>query len=209
MKISEAANTKQPRSKAKSKQAKPSRRTKPAAASREQEPPSSHPPAAGRSTRSSALRRETSCDSDADDESEGEHRIEALVRAMEMQGGGVRASRVLVKWEGLPPEEGTWEPRKHLHPEALADFEWGRALPFALFELLELAPHAPLEVLAREGLLPVPERELSETESDGEGEDGGGGGGSGGGVGDEEKAEKAAETAGGCAESGGGEYFHL
>ena len=54
MKISEAANTKQPRSKAKSKQAKPSRRTKPAAASREQEPPSSHPPAAGRSTRAPA-----------------------------------------------------------------------------------------------------------------------------------------------------------
>ena len=52
-----------------------------------------------------------------------------------------------------PQDRSTWEPPQNIHPEALEDFEWRRQLPFALSELLELPPHAPLQVLAREGLL--------------------------------------------------------
>lgn len=94
-------------------------------------------------------------DPDAIDESEdeGECRIETLQRAMTMRGAGFEASRVLVKWKGLPQEESTWEPRPHLHPEALQDLEWKNELPFTVAELLELPPHAPIQVLAREGLV--------------------------------------------------------
>ena len=93
--------------------------------------------------------------SDGSDD-EGERRIETLQRAMTMRGAGISAARVLVKWKSLPQEESTWEPRTHLHPEALQDFEWKRELPFTVAELLELPPHAPIQVLAREGLVPAP-----------------------------------------------------
>ena len=115
-------------------------------------------------------------ESDGSDD-EGERHIETLQRAMTMRGAGISAARVLVKWRSLPQEESTWEPRTHLHPEALQDFEWQRELPFALSELLELPPHASVQVLAQEGMLPVPVRALSdeddEDDEDDEGKDGG------------------------------------
>ena len=112
----------------------------------------------------------------ADEESEGEanegeQRVESLVRAMTMRGAGFTARRVLVKWRSLPHEESTWEPRKHLHPELLKDFEWKRQLPFSLSELLELPPHAPIGLLEQERLLPVPTEDLSDSESESEAED--------------------------------------
>ena len=106
---------------------------------------------------------------DDNEQTEGEQRVETLLRSMTMRGGGMTARRVLVKWISLSYEESTWEPLRNLHPEALRDFEWKRRLPFALSELLELPPHVPIEVLAQERLLPIPTIELSDTESETEG----------------------------------------
>ena len=97
---------------------------------------------------------------------EGEQRVESLLRMATMRGAGITARRVLVKWRSLAYEESTWEPRKNLHPEALRDFEWKRQLPFTLSELLMLPPHAPIEVLEQQRLLPVPTHAVSDSESE-------------------------------------------
>ena len=52
-----------------------------------------------------------------------------------------------------PHAENTWEPKRNIHPEELADFDWMQRLPFVLSELLELPPHCPESLLAAEGLL--------------------------------------------------------
>lgn len=49
--------------------------------------------------------------------------------------------------------ENTWEPKRNIHREAVADFEWLQRLPFVLSELLELPPHCLDSTLAAEGLL--------------------------------------------------------
>ena len=86
-------------------------------------------------------------------ETEGdEYRIEQLVVCRTF---AKRARFVLVKWKDFDHDNNTWQERKHLHEDAVADYDRMAKLPFALSELLELPPHAESDLLARELLLPV------------------------------------------------------
>ena len=37
--------------------------------------------------------------------------------------GPVHCKQYLIKWKGFQDEDNTWEPRSHIHPEAIKDFE--------------------------------------------------------------------------------------
>ena len=115
-------------------------------------------------------------------ESDGaEYKIEQLLTC---RAFSARAKFMLVKWIGFPHEGNTWEAKKHMHKDAIEDFERTAKLPFVLSELLELPPHASAALLEREHLLPVPppredddEDDEDEDEEDEEVEEGAGGGG--------------------------------
>jgi hypothetical protein len=95
----------------------------------------------------------------ASEASEGagdEHRIEALLCQRSFSDRASRGKFVLVKWQRSGFDDCTWEERKHMHREALDDFERQAALPFCLSELLSLPPHANEVLLEREKLLPMP-----------------------------------------------------
>ena len=87
----------------------------------------------------------------------------------------ISQGELVIEYVGEVIDEGTWEERKHLHAEAIADFERTLKVPFALSELLELPPHASAEALALEGMLPAasgtPEDEEDEEGEEEEGEE--------------------------------------
>ena len=103
-------------------------------------------------------------------ESDGaEYKIERLLTC---RAFSARAKFMLVKWIGFPHEGNTWEAKKHMHKDAIEDFERTAKLPFVLSELLELPPHASAALLEREHLLPVPPpREDDDEDDDDEDED--------------------------------------
>ena len=102
-------------------------------------------------------------------ESDGaEYKIERLLTC---RAFSARAKFMLVKWIGFPHEGNTWEAKKHMHKDAIEDFERTAKLPFALSELLELPPHASAALLEREHLLPVPPPREDDDEEDDEDED--------------------------------------
>jgi hypothetical protein len=97
-------------------------------------------------------------------ESDGaEYKIERLLTC---RAFSARAKFMLVKWIGFPHEGNTWEAKKHMHKDAIEDFERTAKLPFVLSELLELPPHASAALLEREHLLPVPPPREDDDEDD-------------------------------------------
>ena len=75
---------------------------------------------------------------DASESDGAEHRIERLlVRRCFSAGRASRASSFfLVKWGSFAHADNTWEAAKHMHSDAIADYDRAAALPAVLSELL-------------------------------------------------------------------------
>ena len=97
-------------------------------------------------------------------ESDGaKYKIERLLTCHALSA---RAKFMLVKWDEWDLDLHTWEAKKHMHKDAIEDFERTAKLPFVLSELLELPPHASAALLEREHLLPVPPPREDDDEDD-------------------------------------------
>ena len=109
-------------------------------------------------------------DAAASDSEGEEYRIERLLTCRTFEAGG-KAGTCSSNGKRGAMIHARGSARKHMHDEAIADFDRVQKLPFALSELLELPPHAPEALLAREKLLPVADAPPADEDEDEEAEE--------------------------------------